>query len=262
MWQALIVVMIGSFMAMLDATVVNIALPRIITVFNAPVDAAQFVSTGYMIALAIIMPATGYLSDTYGTKRIYLLSMFLFTMGSLLCGLAWSIESLVVFRILQGLGGGMLMPLGMTVIFKTVPLEKRGLVSGRLRPADALRSDHRADGRRLHRRVHRLALHLHAESSVRAARPVARPGAAARDRATSGTYTSTGAASSSLEQASPRYSTGCQRLQTGAGEAPAPSAFWVAAGCSSSSGSSSSLPTRTRCSSCEYSGTRPTRSRP
>ena len=130
MWQALIVVIIGSFMAMLDSTVVNIALPRIITVFQAPVTAAQFVSTGYMIALAIIMPATGYLSDTFGTKRIYLISMFLFTAGSLLCGLSWSIESLVFFRILQGLGGGMLMPLGMTVIFKTVPLEKRGLVTG------------------------------------------------------------------------------------------------------------------------------------
>jgi len=129
-WQALIVVMVGSFMAMLDATVVNIALPRIITVFNAPVDAAQFVLTGYMIALAIIMPATGYLSDTFGTKRVYLVSMFLFTVGSLFCGLSWSVESLVLARIFQGLGGGMMMPLGMTVIFKTVPLEKRGLVSG------------------------------------------------------------------------------------------------------------------------------------
>jgi EmrB/QacA subfamily drug resistance transporter len=130
MWQALIVVMIGSFMAMLDATVVNIALPRIITVFNAPVDTVQFVATGYMIALAIIMPATGYLSDTYGTKRIYLISMFLFTLGSLFCGLSWDVGSLVFFRVLQGLGGGMMMPLGMTVIFKSVPPEKLGLVSG------------------------------------------------------------------------------------------------------------------------------------
>jgi EmrB/QacA subfamily drug resistance transporter len=130
MWQALIVVIIGSFMAMLDATVVNIALPRIITVFNASVDTAQFVSTAYMIALAIIMPATGYLSDTFGTKRIYLISMFLFTVGSLLCGLSWSVESLIVFRVLQGLGGGMMMPLGMTVIYKTVPREKLGLATG------------------------------------------------------------------------------------------------------------------------------------
>jgi len=129
-WQALIVVIVGSFMVMLDTTVMNIALPKIITVFNAPVDAAQFVLTGYMIALAIVMPATGYLSDTLGTKRIYLLSMFLFTVGSLLCSLAWDVASLVSFRVLQGLGGGMLMPLGMTVIFKVVPPEKRGLLTG------------------------------------------------------------------------------------------------------------------------------------
>lgn len=128
-WQALIIVMIGSFMTMLDATAVNIALPKIITVFNAPVSAAQFVLTGYMIALAVIMPASGYLSDTYGIKRLYLLSMFMFTVGSLLCGLAWDVSSLVFFRILQGLGGGMLGPLGMTVIFRIVPLEKRPLVA-------------------------------------------------------------------------------------------------------------------------------------
>jgi EmrB/QacA subfamily drug resistance transporter len=129
-WQALIVVIVGSFMVMLDATVMNIALPRIITVFNAKVETAQFVTTGYMIALAIIMPATGYLSDTFGTKRIYLISMFLFTGGSLLCGLSWSVESLVFFRVLQGLGGGMLSPLGMTIIFKIVPPERRGLMAG------------------------------------------------------------------------------------------------------------------------------------
>jgi EmrB/QacA subfamily drug resistance transporter len=129
MYLALMVVMLGAFMEMLDTTVVNIALPKIITVFNAPVNAAQFVLTGYMIALAVIMPATGYFSDTYGVKRLYLMSMLLFTLGSLACGLAWSVESLVVFRVIQGLGGGMLSPLGMTIIFMTVPNEKRGIVS-------------------------------------------------------------------------------------------------------------------------------------
>ncbi|HEX2922639.1 MAG TPA: MFS transporter, partial [Chloroflexota bacterium] len=129
-WQAVIVTIIGSFMVMLDTTVVNIALPRIITVFGADVHSSQFVLTFYMLALAIIMPATGYLTDTYGTKRIYLLSMLFFTIGSFLCSAAWSVPSLVVFRVLQGLGGGMLMPLSMTIIFKTVPPEKRGTVMG------------------------------------------------------------------------------------------------------------------------------------
>src|SRR5512146_245366 len=75
-WQALIVVIVGSFMVMLDTTVVNIALPRIITVFGANVQSSQYVLTGYMLALAVIMPATGYLTDSYGAKRIYLVSRF------------------------------------------------------------------------------------------------------------------------------------------------------------------------------------------
>ncbi len=130
MWQALLVVIVGSFMVMLDTTVVNIALPRIISVFGAQVTSVQYVLTGYMLALAIVMPATGYLTDTFGTKRIYLLSIAAFTLGSALCGMSWSVSSLVVFRILQGLGGGMLMPLGMTIIFKAVPADKRGVVMG------------------------------------------------------------------------------------------------------------------------------------
>ena len=129
-WQATIVVIVGSFMVMLDTTVVNIALPRIITVFGADVHSSQYVLTGYMLALAIIMPATGYLTDTFGTKRVYLLSMFFFTAGSALCSAAWNVPSLVLFRLLQGLGGGMMMPLSMTIMFKVVPMDKRGTVMG------------------------------------------------------------------------------------------------------------------------------------
>ncbi len=130
MWQALLVVIVGSFMVMLDTTVVNIALPRIISVFGAQVTSVQYVLTGYMLALAIVMPATGYLTDTFGTKRVYLISMVAFTLGSALCGMSWNVTSLVTFRVLQGLGGGMLMPLGMTILFKVVPPEKRGVVMG------------------------------------------------------------------------------------------------------------------------------------
>lgn len=129
-WQALIVVIVGSFMVMLDTTIVNIALPRIITVFQASIDSAQLVLTGYMVALAVVMPATGYLTDTFGTKRVYLLSIFAFTLGSAMCGLSWNVPSLTFFRVIQGLGGGMLMPLGMTILFKAVPYEERGLITG------------------------------------------------------------------------------------------------------------------------------------
>ncbi len=129
-WQVLIVAVVGAFMVMLDATVVNIALPRIITVFGSSIDKSQFVLTGYMLSLAVVMPAAGYLTDTFGSKRIYVLAMGLFIVGSALCGLAWDINSLTLFRVLQGIGGGTLMPLGITVIYKAVPPEERGTIMG------------------------------------------------------------------------------------------------------------------------------------
>src|SRR5712691_7986366 len=129
-WQVLIGTMVGTFMVMLDQTVVDIALPKITTVFGVGVHETQLVVTSYMLALAVIMPATGYLADTFGTKRLYLITMALFTGGSLLCGLAWNNTSLVAFRIVQGLGGGMMMPLGMTMLFKVVPPQQRNTVMG------------------------------------------------------------------------------------------------------------------------------------
>src|ERR1051326_2987186 len=129
-WQVLMCAIVGTFMVMLDQTVVNIALPKITTVFGVGVHETQLVVTSYMLSLAIIMPATGYLSDTFGTKRLYLITMALFTGGSLLCGLAWNNPSLVVFRVIQGLGGGMMSPLGMTMLFKAVPPRERNTVMG------------------------------------------------------------------------------------------------------------------------------------
>src|SRR5918911_1533612 len=129
-WQVLICAVAGTFMVALDQTVVNIALPKITTVFGVSVHETQLVVTSYMLALAIIMPATGYLSDTFGTKRLFLITMALFTGGSLLCGLAWNNTSLVVFRVIQGLGGGMMSPLGMTMLFQAVPAHQRNTVMG------------------------------------------------------------------------------------------------------------------------------------
>jgi len=129
-WQVLICAVVGTFMVMLDQTVVNIALPKITTVFGVGVHETQLVITSYMLALAVIMPATGFLSDTFGTKRLYLITMALFTGGSLLCGLAWNNPSLVAFRVIQGLGGGMMTPLGMTMLFQVVPPQRRNTVMG------------------------------------------------------------------------------------------------------------------------------------
>ena len=128
-WQALIVAVFGTFMVMLDTTVVNIALPQMINVFQTNVDTAQLVLTGYTLALAIVMPAAGYLTDTFGIKRVFMLSLLFFTLGSMLCGLSWNIQSLIFFRVLQGLGGGLIGPLGTTILFTSTPPNIRGTVN-------------------------------------------------------------------------------------------------------------------------------------
>src|SRR6478735_4798838 len=129
-WQALVVIVLGSFMVILDTTIVNVALPRIIQVFQTNVNEGQLILTGYMLALAVVMPATGYLADTFGAKRTYMATIILFTLGSALCGLAPNIEGLIVFRVIQGLGGGLLMPLGMSILFQVSPPSQRGTIMG------------------------------------------------------------------------------------------------------------------------------------
>jgi EmrB/QacA subfamily drug resistance transporter len=111
------VVVLGSIMAILDTTVVNVALPTFQTEFKLnDYSTVAWTITGYTLALAAIIPATGWAADRFGTKRLYLTALSLFTLGSVLCSMAWSIEALIGFRVLQGLGGGMLMPLGMMIM--------------------------------------------------------------------------------------------------------------------------------------------------
>ena len=108
------VVLLGAVMSILDITVVNVAIDRLAIDFNASLTTIQWVVTGYTLALAAVIPLTGWAADRFGTKRLYLTSVVLFTIGSILCGLAWSAGSLIGFRVLQGLGGGMIMPAVMT----------------------------------------------------------------------------------------------------------------------------------------------------
>ena len=127
-WQVLSVVVLGSFMSILYTTVITIALPRIMTNFNAGIDRGQLVVSIYFLALALVIPTTGFLSDRLGTKRVYTVSVAGFTLGSLLCGLAWDINSLIVFRFLQGFTGGIILPLGRAMIFQAVPRQEIGFV--------------------------------------------------------------------------------------------------------------------------------------
>ena len=107
-----IVVILGAIMSVLDTTIVNVALETLSVELHAPLDSVQWVVTGYMLALAAVIPVTGWAAARFGARRLYIISLVLFTAGSALCGLAWSLESLIAARVLQGLGGGLLVPIG------------------------------------------------------------------------------------------------------------------------------------------------------
>ncbi|HLZ07810.1 MAG TPA: DHA2 family efflux MFS transporter permease subunit, partial [Chloroflexota bacterium] len=129
-WWVLGIVVMGTFMSILDSTVVNIALPKLIAVFSTDVHGAQWVLTSYLLALAVVIPMTGYLQEKYGGKRIYMITITLFTMASALCGFAWSLNAMIFFRVLQGLGGGLIMPLGMSLLLREFRPEERGTALG------------------------------------------------------------------------------------------------------------------------------------
>src|ERR671930_833164 len=125
-----IAIILGTFMVILDNTVVNVALPTLGRVFQTDLRLLQWVITAYMLAQAAVIPLAGWLSDRFGAKRVYVTSLVLFTLGSALCGLALNGEMLVATRVLQGLGGGMLMPIGMAVLYRLTPPERRGEILG------------------------------------------------------------------------------------------------------------------------------------
>jgi EmrB/QacA subfamily drug resistance transporter len=129
-WTVFICTVFGTFMIFLDSTIVNIALPKITAVFGVSVSEAQLVITGYLLAAAVVMPAAGYFGDTLGTKRLFLLTLTMFTVGSALCAIAWNDPSLVIFRVAQGLGGGMMMPLATTMLYNVVPPAERNAIMG------------------------------------------------------------------------------------------------------------------------------------
>ncbi len=124
------VVLLGAIMSILDTTVINVAIDRLAIDFNASLTTIQWVVTGYTLALAAVIPVTGWAADRFGTKRIYLWSLALFMLGSMLCALAWSAESLIAFRVLQGIGGGMIMPAVMTIMTKKAGPHRMGRVMG------------------------------------------------------------------------------------------------------------------------------------
>ncbi|HEX8085362.1 MAG TPA: DHA2 family efflux MFS transporter permease subunit [Solirubrobacteraceae bacterium] len=122
------VVVLGTIMSILDTTVVNVAISTLAREFESELATIQWVVTGYTLALATVIPLTGWAADRFGTKRLYLISILLFLSGSALSGIAWSAESLIAFRVVQGLGGGMIMPAGMTILTRAAGARRIGRV--------------------------------------------------------------------------------------------------------------------------------------
>jgi EmrB/QacA subfamily drug resistance transporter len=129
-WSILVVIVIGTFMAILDSSIVNVALPKMMTIFNASADDIQWILTAYMLTLGVIMPISGFLGDTFGYKRTYIVALSLFVLGSVFCGMSWGVNSMIAARIIQALGGGIMQPLGMALIYQSFPRSKIGMVLG------------------------------------------------------------------------------------------------------------------------------------
>lgn len=126
----ILTVMTGSLMASLDTSIVNVAIPNMRGSLGASVEEITWVSTGYILSAVIIMPIIALLSSRFGRKRFYLFSVFLFTAASMLCGIAWDLTSMVLFRVLQGIGGGTLVPVAQAILRETLAPEERGKAMG------------------------------------------------------------------------------------------------------------------------------------
>jgi DHA2 family multidrug resistance protein len=117
-------------MVVLDGTIVNVAIPTIMATFGVTISEVVWVSTAYLIALSILLATAGWLSDHFGPKKVYLVGLIIFTVSSYLCGIAWNLHSLIIFRIIQGIGGGILTPVGMTLFTGEFTKEQRTLSLG------------------------------------------------------------------------------------------------------------------------------------
>jgi len=123
-------IMIGTFMAVLDSTIVNVGLPKIMASFGVGIDKIEWVITAYMLSMAVMLPTSGWLADKFGYKRLYFFGLLLFTAGSALCGISYDENTLILSRIIQGLGAGTIQPLGMAIITREFPPKERGMALG------------------------------------------------------------------------------------------------------------------------------------
>ena len=128
-WLISIPVMLAALTAVLDASIVNVAIPHMQSSFGAAVDEIDWVITGYLISNVIVIPATGWLSSVFGLRNYFILSQVVFIVASVLCGMSWSLGSLVFFRVIQGIGGGAILPVTLTILLEAFPPSEFGMAS-------------------------------------------------------------------------------------------------------------------------------------
>jgi len=128
-WLVTLAVMLATVLEVLDVTIANVALPHMQASFSASIDEVTLILTSYLVSSGIVIPLTGWLADRVGHKRLFVGSTLLFTLSSVLCGLAWNLESIVLFRIAQGIGGAALMPLSQATLLEVFPPAQHGLAT-------------------------------------------------------------------------------------------------------------------------------------
>ncbi|MHC1721976.1 MAG: DHA2 family efflux MFS transporter permease subunit [Aminipila sp.] len=126
----LTVVVIGAFMSFLDSSIVNVALPNMMSVFGVSSGDIQWVLTAYMLTSGIVIPTSAFLCERFGHKRVYIISLIIFTVGSAMCGLSWNLNIIITSRIIQAIGGGLIIPVSMAMVYNLAPRKKMGIAMG------------------------------------------------------------------------------------------------------------------------------------
>ncbi|WP_238458039.1 DHA2 family efflux MFS transporter permease subunit [Alkalihalobacterium alkalinitrilicum] len=129
-WMVVIAVLIGTFTLILNNSMLNPAVPQLMTVFDTDAVSTGWVITIFMVTMGMTMPLTGFLGDKWGKKRLYIIGLGIFVVGSILGTFSWNLSSLIIFRGIQGVGGGIMMPLSMALIFANFPKQERGMATG------------------------------------------------------------------------------------------------------------------------------------
>ncbi|HEX6694418.1 MAG TPA: DHA2 family efflux MFS transporter permease subunit, partial [Longimicrobiales bacterium] len=129
-WIVTVTVLTGTIMAVLDTSIINVALPSMTGTFGASIEEITWVVTGYILAQVILMPITGMLSQRFGRKNVLIFSVAIFTIASMLCGIARSLPVMVLFRVFQGIGGGALITIPQAIMRETFPPEEQGMAMG------------------------------------------------------------------------------------------------------------------------------------